>query len=359
MTTEAETAAPPAELAGNDAIELQLPEGMDGEVLLSTLEAEPGERVEDAEGDEVPPAKPTRARKPAAKVEPTEPKPTEPAVAKEPEAKTREVPVSTREERDKRKEYARLWASTKEQLDSALETIDRLKTGRVVPAALKKHRDDQIAEADKADGMGKVLALAYSEIDRVDRARDEESATIRYELACAKSEITTRMAHRDYDRALDESGLIKAISINPATQTWNDPVIGRQVYLTPEGKLAANPAERLYRLAVGKLVSEGTWKDEAEPESAPAPVAVAPKVAAPSNGADPIVEAERKGRAAVIETVANAGRRPKGIGGLRNAGAPGSVSLTKAQLDTLMERDPSAWNALLQKNPQLERAYLG
>ena len=109
---------------------------------------------------------------------------------------------------------------------------------------------------------------------------------------------------------------------------------------------------------MGKLVSEGTWKDEAE-ESAPAPVADAPKSAAPSNGADPIVEAERRGAQRVTETVANAGRRPKGIGGLRNAGAPGSVSLTKAQLDTLMERDPSAWNALLQKNPQLERAYLG
>ena len=137
--------------------------------------------------------------------------------------------------------------------------------------------------------------------------------------------------------------------------------IANRVYYTADKKLAPDPAERMYRLAVGKLEYEKSLKGEdeepeeieAEPLKGKAKSKAEPK---PEPKAE--AEAERRGAQRVIDVVSKNSTRPKGIRSLPKAGA-GPTRVSKKYLDELMETNPSAYERLVQRNPELERWHLG
>ena len=357
--------APPADAAAEEAFEVSLPDADAGEqpLRLDTEETEP-------EPDALAPKPaPEPVRQPAVE-----------AVAppkKKPEAKPAEpappLPAAAREERAKRKVYAQKWATALAERDAALAEINRLRTGDGQPrqpdATLQRHLEDLKQKAEGADSMGKLMELNLGEMDRRDRLVQEQIAQIRYEHALALSQMTARMQHSDYDAVLQKAGIYAALQTEPGTGQARDPELARRIYLTRDGRLRADPAEEAYQLALGRIEYEAGLKGEEpeEPEPPKKKVARAASESEPEAEAEEPAtgkketasEAERRGAQKVIDVVSRNSSRPKGIGGLRSAGTPGSARLTRAQLDELMEREPATYQRLVKANPDLERWHLG
>lgn len=147
--------------------------------------------------------------------------------------------------------------------------------------------------------------------------------------------------------------MFEAIALNEKGEPRH-PAIYRRVYYTSDGGLAQDPAESLYRLAVGKLEYDRAQKGEPDPDDEPKPKAEAtPKKAEPK----PEAEAERRGAQRVIEQVSKNANRLKGIRRVPNAGEPQRMS--RQQLDELMDGNPEAYEALMARNPGLQRFHLG
>ena len=331
------------------------------EVVLSDEDLEPT-----PEGEEPDEPKPEAEPTPEPKVEPkpAEPKAATPKPEPEPEPakpeRTRLDPIA-REERAKRKEYARRYAEASERADAAERRIQLL-TAQPDPKAddpaLQKWHRDLLEEAKKVTDLDQLLVLSMREMDRREQAarlrereRTKELNAHIYQQQCDMAEVRARQQHPDWEDQIKAAGLFEAISTNDKGE-FRDPTLGRRVYYNVDGSLAADPAERLYRLAVGKLEYERALKgdpDEPEPEppKAKAKAAETPK---------PEVEAERRGAQRVVEQVSKNANRLKGIRQVPNAGAPQRWSRT--QLDELMRDNPAAYDAMIRKHPALERFHL-
>ena len=330
-----------------------------------TPEGDPdADEVAAAAAGDAPPATPAvaaEAKEPESKSdEPTPEVTPEPAKAKveppTPEVARERLHPAVREERNKRKEYARLYAEAREQLDAAEQRIRLLTVGPTAAQspALKKWHEELAAEADKAATMGDVLRLSIREMDRRDQQRVQELNAQLYGLKCDVAEMRARVRHSDWEQTIQQAGLFAAI-MTDAQGNFHDPILARRVYYTADGGLAPDPAERLYRLAAGKLEYERTQRgepemDEAE-EGAPA-ATTAKKVPVPA------AEAERRGAQRVIEQVSKNSTRPKGIRSVPKAGV-GPTRVSRQYLDELMDTNPAEYNRLLAKSPGLERFHLG
>ena len=319
----------------------------------------------EAEGEETPPptqaaaVEPAKAEKP--KVTPPEPPPKPDVTSEALDDRPRErLHPAAREERAKRKEYARLYAETKEQLDAAEQQLRLLRTA---PSAaddpnLKRWYDDLGAEADKAATMSEVLKLSIREMDRRDRARVQELNSQLYGIRCDLSETRARQRHPDWAPVIEQAGLFRAIATD-AQGRFGDPVIARRIYYTADGGLAPDPAERMYRLAVGKLEYERAQRGEPEADEEGGEVTTQ-GAAVPKGKAEPkaeVAEAERRGAQRVIEQVSKNSTRPRGIRAVPKAEGP--MRLTRPQLDQMLQENPAAYERLLQKHPDLERFHLG
>lgn len=337
----------------------EVAEATDEDALPTTGEEPP-------EGDEPPTpaakadAKPEAEATPEPKAEPEKPAekpaPVEAKASPEPDARPRErLHPAVHEERAKRKEYARLYAEAKEQLDAAEQQIRLLRAAPTAAddPALKKWYEDLAAEADKSANMSDILKLAVREMDRRDRAHVQELNAQLYGLKCDVSEARARARHADWEAVVHKAGLFEAIRTD-AQGRFQDPAIAKRVYYTADGGLAPDPAERMYRLAVGKLEYERTQQGDPDDEGTDAPAA-APRV--PKAEAKVEAEAERRGAQRVIEQVAKNSTRPRGLRGLPKAEGP--TRMTRQQLDRLLEEDPAAYDRLTKKNPGIERFHLG
>lgn len=337
-----------------EEFEIELPE--DEEPVVPEGAAEP-----ELEEPETPEAKKPETPKPEVKPEPKEPVKAEEPKAEEPEEpepKPKRLDPIAREERTKRKEYSRLYAETKSQLDAAERTIRLLREQPTDPndPNLAKWHKDLADEASKATDLADVLKLTLKEMDRRDRVSRRELNVHLYQLQCDISETRARAGHPDFEKVCAEAKIFDAIQTN-ADGSFRDPAIAKRVYYTQDGKLAPDPAERMYRLAVGKLEYEKSLRGEDEPEESekPEPKARGPKAAEPKAE---VVEAERRGAAKVIEAVSKNSTRPKGIRSLPKAGA-GPTRVSKQWLDELLNDNPAAYQRLLDKNPAMERFHLG
>lgn len=339
-TVESPAAPAPAE---DEVFALdETPEPEDAEAALA--EAEEPEKGE----PEAKAAKPTPA-----KAEPEKAEPEKPEAAK-PEKRERLSPAA-REEREKRKAYARKYEQTLSERDAAMAEIERLRGTR--SADLKEHYKGLVERADKAEKMGEIMTIALEEMDRRDTLLQRTLADVQYRHAVEMSQVAARQRHPDYDEALRKAGIIDAVQIDPATGTWRDPEMGRRIYLTRDGRPKADPAEEAYQLAVGKLEYEAARNNGKADEANEEPEERTPeKPGAKAPTAEDVREAERRGARQVIETVERA--RPKGLANLKPAGKP-TAGLTRRQLDDMMEREPVRYAELCKKRPDLERWHLG
>ena len=359
MADVATVKSPTAPETAEEVFELELTEEDAALVVVDEVVAEEEpEAAKDAE--------PKPKAEPVAEVPKPEPEVAEPKAAKQAEEppKKRLDPIA-REEREKRKHYAQLWAETAERLD-AVEAENASLRARVGRAAvddpnLKEHVAKLRERADKSQTMGELAEVLLEEFDRRDRAASNEVGQVAvevdraiYSLRCEVAEVRARVRHDDYDAVVGNSGLLgelRSVKGADGKEVFANPRIARKVYWTDDGKLAADPAERLYRLAVGKVEYERAQRGETDEE--PEPVQAKPE----GKPAVPEAEAERRGARRVIEQVERAATRPRGIKGIRKAGGP--VGFTRAQLDLMMEQNPERYQALMKTHPDLERFHLG
>lgn len=312
---------------------------------------------EEPEPEPVPAATVEPAKdKPKPKVEPV---PVEEAVVVETGKKSEPLSPAAREERAKRKMYAKKWETAIGERDVALAEIDRLK-GKGASPAEKQYLDDLRRQADEADSMGKLMELSLREMDRRDRLWTKQLVEMDYTHKIALSQINARITHKDFDDVLQKAGIYDAIRVD-SQGNWADQDLGRRIYFTRDGKLRADPAEEAYQLALGKVEYEASLRGEEESPKKP-DLKVVPKAQAPvkpEEEALTVADAERRGAQTVIDKVVENQNRPKGIRNLRSAGTPGTARFTRTQLDALAESDPQGYLALMKKNPQLERFHLG
>lgn len=358
-TLTREPAAPAAE---EETFEVPLqdvdtPAPDDPDALPSTGDEEPeGGPAAKAEPEA---KKPEPTKQPEAKAEPEpEPEPQPAKAAAEPEVPRQpKLHPAVHEERAKRKEYARLYAETKEQLDAAEQQIRLLRAAPTAAddPALKRWYDDLAAEADKAATMSDVLKLAVREMDRRDRARVQELNSQLYGIKCDLSETRARIRHSDWEAVVQQAGLFHAIATD-AQGRFGDPALARQIYYTADGGLAPDPAERMYKLAVGKVEYERAQRGEAEEPEAEAP-AVKPKAEPKAESKAEVAAAERRGAQRVIEQVSKHSTRPHGIRDVPKADGP--LRYTRAQLDRMLQENPAAYERLIKRVPDLERFHLG
>lgn len=383
-TAEVETPAAPVAEA-EEEFEIALPKDDEERPLRLEDEEEP-----EAEPPEKEPAteasKSLEAKKEPVKKEPKPAPAVEPKVEVKPEIKVEAKPedvealrARAREERGKRKEYARRYQDTLTELDRAREQLakERQKpTDAADPRAQeywKRRMAELRVEADKADSMGALAELTLNEVWKEQERRDRLSARrqeqFEYLTTVAIAQIQARQRHPDYDEVLKKSGVQDAIQVNP-DGNWKDPVLGRAVYFTHEGELRTDPAERAYQVAEALLKGKEAYDKELAGDEVMEPAKVEPKVEVtaeakpepkaelkPAVGAE--VEAERRGAQRVIEKVEAAAKRPVGIRGIRSTGTPGKGVITLQELDRIAAEDPQELDRILKANPTLERKWLG
>jgi hypothetical protein len=360
-TLIASPAAPTTEEEETFEVTLEDVETPEAEVPeVSDLETEePGaESAAEKEEPEKPseePAKPVVKSEPV-KVEAKVEGPAKPEV--KPEPVRERLHPAVRQERSKRKEYARLYAEAKDQLEAAEQKIRLLTVGPTAEQSpeLKKWHEELAADADKATTMSEVLRLSIREMDRRDTQRVRDLNGQLYGLKCDVAEMRARFRHPDWEHVIEQAGLFRAIKVD-AQGNFQDPALAQRVYYTTDGGLAPDPAERLYRLAVGKIEYERTQRGEPDPEEPEAATPPGPKGAEGAK-AEPAAEAERRGAQRVIEQVSKNSTRPKGIRSVPKAGA-GPTRVSKKYLDELLESDSAAYDRLLARSPGLERFHLG
>ena len=222
--------------------------------------------------------------KPEADVKPIEDEPepkakAKPAVVKKPVAKEEDrLPASTREEREKRKKYAKLWEETeveKEKLEAQL----RAARGQQ-PASTAKLTAEQRAalkeKANKAETMGDLLEVALEEIERREARMENVIREERFNRFLHVSEALARTRFTEYDKVLKAAGILDAVAVKDNGQ-FMDPVIATMIYNHQD------PGEKAYTMAYGKLEKEGRLdevlgtrvereaviEDEPEPEPEP------------------------------------------------------------------------------------------
>lgn len=268
-----------------------------------------------------------------------------------PQAPVPQAPLSpaAREERNKRKMLASKYAQVIAERDRALSKLDE-RTQQEQPAeAVLQLRAALTKRANEANDMGELLGIAIDEIDRVDRLRQAQIKTHEVTTHVRLSDLNARLRYPDYDQALKAAGITEALGHDNGK--FRDPYLARQVYL------AADPGEEAYQLAKGKLEHERMLQGGDEDSPVPSqPAEVAP-AAAPA--ATVVADAERRGAQRVVEAVNQNAARPKGVRGLRPAGGGESIKYTKRQLDEMMEKNPSAYERLVETNVGLERWHLG
>jgi len=355
----AETLRSPTAPATEDEFEIELPEDEEPVVPEGAAETEDQDEPEPESKPEPEAKKPAPPKEVTPEPEPEPVKAEEPEPEPEPEPKRRLTPIE-REERTKRKGYMKLYAETKEQLDAAERTIRLLREQPTDPndPNLARWHKELAEEASKATDLADVLKLTLKEMDRRDRVSRRELNVHLYQLQCDISESRARSAHPDFEQVCAKAGIFDAIQTDQQGQ-FRDPAIANRVYYTQDKKLAPDPAERMYRLAVGKLEYEKSLKGEDEPEPEPEPATKSKgKDSKPKAEPKADVEAERRGAQRVIEVVSKNSTRPRGIRSLPKASA-GPTRVSKQYLDELLDTNPTAYERLIQRNPDLERWHLG
>ena len=279
--------------------------------------------------------------------------------AKKPAAKDEDrLPASTREEREKRKKYAKLWEETEAEKEK-LEAQLRAARGQQQPTSSRLTADQRAAlkeKANKAETMGDLLEVALEEIERREVRIENAIKEERFNRFLHVSEAMARSRHSDYDRVLKAAGILDAVAVKDNGQ-FADPVIANMIYNHQD------PSEKAYAMAYGKLEKEGRLdevlgtkvtqeRSEAVEDDEPE---AEPKKAAKSEKAS---DERRAGAREVIEAVSGNSSKPRGLTALKQA-TPPKRGVTRKDLDRMSEEDPNGLATLFKAQPKLKEWWLG
>lgn len=292
--------------------------------------------------------------------EPEEPKGKAKAAKKPAAAKDKDedrLPASTREEREKRKKYAKLWEETEAEKEK-LEAQLRAARGQQQVVSSKLTADQRAAlkeKANKAETMGDLLEVALEEIERREARLENVIREERFNRFLHVSEAMARGRHADYDAVLRAAGILDAVAVKDNGQ-FTDPVIANMIYNSQD------PSEKAYTMAYGKLEKEGRLDEvlgtKVTQNSDPGEDAeVEPET--PKRGKSEKASDERRaGAREVIEAVSGNSSKPRGLTALKQA-TPPKRGVTRKDLDRMSEEDPNGLATLFKAQPKLKEWWLG
>ncbi len=331
-----------ADAKADEIFEVEIPEGID----LAT----PGDEAKPAESEEAEP-EPEQEPEPAAKLE-KKPKAKVPAKDKD-----ERLSPAAREERTKRKHYAKLWEETEAEKEK-LEAELRARRSQPVTATMSKEYVGALKErANKAETMGDLLEITLEEIQKRDIQWQSALNEERFNRHLYVSEALARKEYPAYDKVLKEAGITDAVKVGP-DGTFADPAVAKRIYTSDD------PGGMAYRLAVGRLEKDGRLDEvigstqsskaqevEVEEEETETPAAGKKKSAERADD-------RRAGAREVIEKVGDHSSKPRGLSAVKPA-APPKRGLTRGDLDRMSDQDPDALKALFKANPRLQDWWLG
>lgn len=218
------------------------------------------------------------------------------------------------------------------------------------------------ADADGVKGLGEVARIVLETV--AGKHKTVVAATRGVQASGRKAELKRledefKAITPEFDEVLRISGMWAELRKGEDGLPIN-PVINKKVFE------AANPAQRLFELASGKLEAAGLLDEivarHRGTEVATEPGATAQPVARPAARAgataEDIAAAERRGAQQVAQQVADQANRPRGIRNLTAAGGPPRVAFDKVALDELASRNPAQFTAVCEANPGLEDWWL-
>lgn len=278
--------------------------------------------------------------------------------AKKPAAKEEDrLPASTREEREKRKKYTKLWEETeveKEKLEAQL----RAARGQQQMVSSKLTADQRAAlkeKANKAETMGDLLEVALEEIERREARLEHVIREERFNRFLHVSEAMARGRHANYDAILKAAGILDAVAVKDNGQ-FTDPVMANMIYNSQD------PSEKAYAMAYGRLEKEGRLDEVlgtkvtqgSDPDEDVEVEAETPKRGKSEKASDE----RRAGAREVIEAVSGNSSKPRGLTALKQA-TPPKRGVTRKDLDHMSEEDPNGLATLFKAQPKLKEWWLG
>lgn len=202
-----------------------------------------------------------------------------------------------------------------------LDTIRYEKEQRQKAEDRAKIAEEQTVQAKKLEALDDAADLRAAAPILSEAARDRIMPEIDglHRKVIRQSQELARLRYKDeYDRRIEESGLVDLIRVDPQTGKPKDLDMWKAIYVD-----ADDPGDAAYDIATGLLEEQG--KLEREPAE---------------EGMDVLSERvgdRATGRREVIDQLNRNAERPKGIRDLPSAGAPASRKLTRRQLDLMSD----------------------
>lgn len=216
------------------------------------------------------------------------------------------------------------------------------------------------AKADAETDLKAVVGMLFDEVDQRVSERMQAQEVQREKNRITRLEQQFERSHPDFKAKLREAGIFEGV-----TQVRDGQ--GRVVYVNPEMAEAIygeeNPAQAAYDLALEMLKIRARNNGQADTKDEITDVVddPEPKRGQPARAQATSVDldaARREGAAQVTARLAAAADKPKGINALGSAGEP-KMSLSLAELDDLLDKNPDAYERLIAANPRLGRWHLG
>ena len=332
-----------AEADAAEIFEVELPEGLELKGAKDVLAPEGDEPAGDE--PEVAAAKP-KADKPRA------------------EKKDDRLPASTREERAKRKDYAKKYEDAAAERDR-LEAELRARRGQIPQVGMsKEYREALVKRGNDAETMGQLVEIFLDEQGKRDQfwsaALDEERFNRHLQISetIARHNVDAQHGRGTYDRVLREAGIKEAITLEGNGQ-FRDPGIAKKIYGEKDPGLEA------FEIALGKLEKEGRLdtvlkgaatvsKDtdpDGEVEDDPEPKPKARKAESEEDAAGE----RRAGAREVIDRVAGHSTKPRGLHAVKPS-APPKRGVTRNDIDRMSDQEQTV---LFKANPRLKEWWLG
>ena len=276
-------------------------EDPDAPVFPDSRGAEPAEEVRlvEEEPEKAPKSPGTRADKARGDGEAV--------TGKEPDAEKENLRKALRQERGKRRTLLDDIRYEKEQRQRAEERA--------------KATEEQAARAKKLEALDEAEDLKSAAPILSAMTKDSIMPEINglHRKVIRQSQELARLRHQEeYDRRLEESGLVDFIRVDPQTGKPKDLDMWKAIYVD-----ADDPGEAAYEIATSLLEEAGKLEREEQEE-----------------GVEVLNERagdRATGRREVIDRLNKTAERPKGIRDLPSAGAPISRKLTRRQMDLMTD----------------------
>lgn len=261
-------------------------------------------------------------------------------------------------ERRKRQAAEERAARIEAQADRLRSRNTQLETQILAPVGRPGDRWNALAEkADAESDLKKVVLSMLDEMDVRMSERLQAQEIQREKNRIVRLENQFERENPDFKAKLQEAGIfdgIKQVKQTDGSLAYINPEMADAIYSEENpAKAAYELAKEMLRIRAGQPAEDNEITRQVDtPE---------PKREAPARAQVTTVDLEaarREGAAQVTAKLTAANDKPRGINALGSAGEP-KMSLSREDLDDMLDKNPDAYSRLIDANPRLGRWHLG